>query len=89
MKISERNNIKLGKGKEFTGKIISVKNAKTVIVEVIQMSRHILYKKLMKKSKHFAAHTDKEYLLGDIVRIKEVRPISKLKHFIVKNKVVI
>lgn len=64
------------------GKVVSVKNAKTVIVSVTHEFRHPLYKKAVKRMKRFAAERGgKEVAVGDMVKIMETRPISKTKHF--------
>ena len=73
--------------KEFTGVVISTSMKDTVVVEVIRLSRHPLYRKTVKRTKHFVAHvTDIELAVGDQVTIAESKPISKTKHFIVVNK---
>lgn len=77
------------KHKTFTGKVISNKMQETVIVEVERLSRHPIYKKTVKRTKHFVAATKKDakYEVGDIVRIEETIPLSKTKHFIVIEKI--
>ena len=73
--------------KEFVGKVASVKTQKTVIVEVIQFHRHPLYQKAVKRTRRFPAHVEGiELAVGDSVRITETKPVSKTKHFIVKEK---
>ena len=68
--------------KIFTGVVVSTKMQKTVVVNVERKFRHPLYKKVVKKNKKFKAHNEKfDIKEGDIVRIKETRPISKTKHF--------
>ena len=69
--------------KTLTGKVVSTKMNKTVIVEVDRERFHPLYKKIMHRSKRFKVHTENNDLkIGDQVMIKECRPISKEKHFI-------
>lgn len=64
------------------GKVVSVKNVKTVIVSVIHEFRHPLYKKAVKRMKRFAVESgDKIFTVGDKVKIVETRPISKSKHY--------
>jgi small subunit ribosomal protein S17 len=76
------------KGRIFGGVVISTKMKDTAIVEVLRLSRHPLYKKTMKRTKHFAAHVvGMEIHEGDLVEIQETKPISKTKHFIVIGKV--
>ena len=57
---------------------------KTVSVLVERRVRHPLYQKFMKRSKKYLAHDENNVSKeGDIVRIRETRPISKLKRFVV------
>jgi small subunit ribosomal protein S17 len=73
--------------KLLTGKVVSTKMEKTIVVEVERVFRHPVYKKTMKSHKKHKAHNENMKIeLGDIVEIKETRPISKDKHFIVVNK---
>jgi small subunit ribosomal protein S17 len=74
--------------KIFKGKIVSTKMQKTVVVEVQKAFRHPLYQKVVRRHKKYKVHNEKFDLKdGDWVRIKETRPISKDKHFIVIDKV--
>lgn len=72
--------------KLLTGVVVSAKMQKTVVVEVKRYTKHPKYGKYMLRSKRYKAHepsgTVKE---GDKVTIKETRPISKDKTFIVVN----
>ena len=64
------------------GKVVSNKPDKTIIVEVERRVQHPLYKKLIIKRKKFYAHDEhNEAIIGDIVQIVSVRPISKLKRW--------
>ncbi len=64
------------------GKVVSVKNAKTVIVSVMHEFRDPLYKKAVKRMKRFAVHNEgKTPAVGDMVKIVETKPISKTKHY--------
>lgn len=64
----------------LTGKVVSNKADKTVVVEVTRKVRDPIYKKYITKSKKFHAHDEANTCgLGDVVRIAECRPISKLK----------
>ncbi|MFH0864036.1 MAG: 30S ribosomal protein S17 [Candidatus Gottesmanbacteria bacterium] len=68
--------------KILTGKIISVnKIPNTVTVRIESNYKHPLYKKVIKKHKKILAHIDKPINEGEIVRLIEVSPISKRKHF--------
>ena len=69
------------------GVVISDKMVKTVVVKVEQYKKHPHYNRFYKSSKKYKAHDEKgEFHIGDKVIIKEVKPISKDKHFIVIKK---
>ncbi|MDO8886054.1 30S ribosomal protein S17 [Candidatus Oleimmundimicrobium sp.] len=71
-----------GLRKTRTGKVVSDKMDKSVVVVVERLTRHPLYKKIIKKTSKFKAHDDKnECRVGDIVEIMEVRPLSKTKRW--------
>ena len=73
----------------LTGQIVSDKGDKTVVVNVERKVKHPLYGKIIRRSKKYHAHDEKnEYELGDIVRIEETKPISKTKTWAVKDRVV-
>jgi small subunit ribosomal protein S17 len=75
------------------GIVVSDKQKKTVVVRVERRFTHPLLKKTVRQSKKYYAHDENdEYSVGDVVRIEEHRPISKLKRWTVvqgdkKNKV--
>ncbi len=72
--------------KILTGKVIAAKMQNTVVVDVSRRVPHPLYKKLLKKSKHFNVDTAGQIVeLGNEVRIIEVKPISKTKYFAIKE----
>ena len=76
----------MGKQKEFTGVVISDKMQKTVVVKTMHLTRHAKYSKTVKLYNKFKAHDEKGIAkLGDTVSILETRPLSKDKHFIVKQ----
>ena len=67
---------------EKVGEVVSVKMAKTIVVEVSRRVPHPLYKRIIGKRKKFYAHDEKGTArLGDVVRIIECRPLSKLKRW--------
>ena len=71
---------------EFIGVVISDKMQKTVVVKTMHLTRHAKYSKTVKLYNKFEAHDEKGIAkLGDTVLIKETRPLSKDKHFIVKQ----
>src|SRR5689334_25394977 len=67
---------------EKVGQVVSTKMAKTIVVEVSRRVPHPLYKRIVAKRKKFYAHDEeKTAKLGDVVRIVECRPLSKLKRW--------
>ena len=72
--------------RELTGKIISNKMDKTVVVTVSRKVPHPVYKKYVKKTKKYYAHDPQNLCgAGDIVLIEESKPISRLKRWRVKK----
>ena len=68
--------------KIIRGRVVSTKMQNTVVVRVETKYRHPVYKKVVVRHKNFKAHNeDKSVKTGDMVEIKETRPISKEKHF--------
>lgn len=66
----------------LTGVVVSDKADKTVIVRVERKVMHPVYKKVVRRAKKYAAHdAANEAKVGDIVRIRECRPISKRKRW--------
>ncbi len=62
------------------GPVVSDKGDKTVVVRVDRRVMHPMLRKVVRKSKRYHAHDENnEFKVGDIVRIEECRPISKLK----------
>jgi len=71
-----------GKRKTRTGKVISDKMDKTVVVLVESLGRHPLYKKVVKHTSKFKAHDEANACkVGDVVKIIETRPLSKEKRW--------
>lgn len=67
---------------EKIGEVVSTKMTKTIIVVVTRKVPHPLYKRIVTKRKKFYAHDETgDAHLGDIVRIVESRPLSKLKRW--------
>lgn len=74
--------VRVNNRKSLTGRVVSTKNTKTIIVAVDIYIKHPLYGKRFRKTKKFAAHDEKEEAkVGDIVKITSTRPISKTKTF--------
>ena len=68
--------------KTRTGKVVSDKMDKTVVVAVIDNVRHPLYKKIVKRTVKFKAHDEQNACgIGDTFMIMETRPISKDKRW--------
>ena len=68
--------------REREGVVVSDKMNKTVVVEVLRVSPHPVYKKIVKKKIRYKAHNDdNKAKMGDRVRIVETRPISKEKRW--------
>ena len=64
------------------GVVISNKMDKTIVVAVVSLKRHRIYKRTYKQTKHFYAHDEENSCqIGDRVRIEETRPLSKLKRW--------
>ena len=69
-----------GHRKERVGVVVSDVQDKTIVVKVDRRTPHPLYQKIVKVSKKFTAHDEKnEAKTGDTVRIAETRPLSKNK----------
>jgi small subunit ribosomal protein S17 len=67
---------------EKVGEVVSTKMHKTIVVEVSRRVPHPLYKRIVGKRKKFYAHDEEGTArLGDVVRIVESRPLSKLKRW--------
>jgi small subunit ribosomal protein S17 len=71
-----------GNKNEKIGEVVSARMRKTIVVEVIRRVSHPVYKRIINKRKKFYAHDEEGAAkLGDVVRIVECRPISKLKRW--------
>ena len=72
----------------LTGTVVSDKADKTVVVRVERRVKHPLYGKIIKLSKKYHAHdAANEFHIGEIVRIAECAPISKLKTWTVLDRI--
>ena len=70
----------------LTGTVVSSNTNKTVVVKVTRRVQHKLYKKIISQSKKYHAHDENNsFKIGDIVKIIESKPISKLKSWTVVN----
>lgn len=81
--MSEKKNVRT-----LTGKVVSDKMDKTVVVLVERKVKHPLYGKVIRRSNKFHAHDENnEYAVGDVVMIAESRPLSKTKTWVVTTLV--
>ena len=72
----------------LTGTVVSDKGDKTVVVRVERRVKHPLYGKIIRLSKKYHAHDEANaYKLGELVRIQECAPISKLKTWEVLDRI--
>ncbi len=68
--------------KQKQGKVISDRMQSTVIVETMSLVSHPMYRKTLKQKSKFIAHNpDNKAKMGDMVRIVETRPLSKMKRW--------
>jgi small subunit ribosomal protein S17 len=73
---------KTGNKNEKVGQVVSAKMQKTIVVEVTRRVSHPAYKRIITKRKKFYAHDEQRTAkVGDVVRIVECRPMSKLKRW--------
>ncbi len=85
---TEATTKKTNGGNVLKGVVVSDKMDKTVIVSVTRFVKYPVYGKFYKVSKKYKAHDEEnKYKTGDMVEIKETRPISKDKHFKVVRQV--
>ncbi len=66
----------------LTGRVVSDKSDKTVVISVATRKTHPIYKKQYTNNRKFMAHDEKnEAKVGDLVAIRETRPLSARKRF--------
>ena len=71
-----------GRRQERQGTVVSAVQDKTIVVQVATVKAHPRYKKVVRRSQRFHAHDERNVAkVGDVVRIVETRPVSKLKHW--------
>ncbi len=71
-----------GKRKTKVGRVVSDKMDKTIVVSVERMTRHPLYKRVIRLTNKFKAHDEaNEARVGDTVEIEESRPLSATKRW--------
>ena len=70
----------------LTGTVVSSNSNKTIVVKVTRRVKHKLYTKIISRSKKYHVHDENNnFKVGDIIKIIESRPISKLKSWTVIN----
>ena len=80
--IPEQTEAACGLRKTRTGTVVNANNEKTIAVRVDRRTQHVRYKKVITRSKKFHVHDERnEAKVGDTVRIRETRPLSKLKRW--------
>lgn len=68
--------------KSRVGTVVSAKMQKTIVVEVERRVPHPVFKKIVRRTSRFYAHDEESRAkAGDVVRIEETRPLSKLKRW--------
>lgn len=71
-----------GHRKTRTGKVVSDKMDKTIVVAIRQRVKHPMYGKILNSTKRIKAHDENnECRIGDVVKLMETRPLSKDKHW--------
>jgi small subunit ribosomal protein S17 len=79
--MAETTEVKAGRATKV-GEVVSTSMAKTIVVKVDMKKAHPLYRRVIRRSKKFYAHDDQGTArVGDVVRIEETRPMSKLKRW--------
>jgi small subunit ribosomal protein S17 len=75
-----------GRRKEVVGEVVANRMQKTIVVKVTRKKAHPFYGRVVARNKKFYAHDEKnEAHVGDVVRIEETRPLSKLKRWKLKD----
>ena len=75
-----------GRRKEVVGEVVANRMQKTIVVQVTRKKAHPFYKRTVARNKKFYAHDETNQAhVGDVVRIEETRPLSKLKRWKLKD----
>jgi len=73
---------KKSRHQQKVGTVVSNKMDKTIVVAVESLKKHRIYKRTYKQTKRFHAHDEENTCqVGDLVRIEETRPLSKMKRW--------
>lgn len=71
-----------GSKRVLVGKVTSAKMQKTIVVEVVRSVKHPVYGKYVRRRKKYKAHDEtQQYLVGDVVEIRESKPMSRDKRW--------
>ena len=77
-----------GRRKIVVGEVVSSRMHKAIVVQVVRKKAHPFYGRVVSKAKKFYAHDEKNAAhVGDVVRLEETRPLSKLKRWRLKEVV--
>lgn len=80
--MSETTEKRASRRNEKVGQVVSTKMQKTIVVEVEMRKAHAKYKRTIRTNRKFYAHDEQNTArVGDMVRIRETRPLSKLKRW--------
>jgi small subunit ribosomal protein S17 len=75
-----------GRRKEVVGEVVANRMQKTIVVKVTRKKSHPFYGRVIARNKKFYAHDETNQAhIGDVVRIEETRPLSKLKRWTLKE----
>ena len=75
-----------GRRKEVVGEVVASRMQKTIVVQVTRKKSHPFYGRVIARNKKFYAHDETNQAhVGDVVRIEETRPLSKLKRWKLKD----
>lgn len=86
MAAAQQSTENIGHKNEKVGEVVSTKMAKTIVVEVTRRAAHPVYKRIVSKRRKFYAHDEQQSAhVGDVVRIIECRPLSRLKRWELKD----
>src|SRR5436309_11232984 len=79
---AQRTAMKKSRRQQKVGRVVSNKMDKTIVVVVETLKKHRIYKRTFKQTKRFQAHDEENTCqVGDLVRIEESRPLSKMKRW--------
>ena len=81
MKLNMKKNNINKTGKTFIGQVVSDKMTNTIVLFMEYTFRHPIYKKIVSKHKKIYVENNLSAKVGDTVKVRETRPLSKLKRF--------